>query len=239
MKNNFAKPYQYIGDELETFSKAKNWKRYWISKIRSHIKGKVLEVGAGMGSNTSYILNSNKDIATYCGIEPDTKLFSTAIEKYNDPRISFENVTADKHKKSEEYDTLLYIDVLEHIENDAEELYNAYRLLKNNGTLIILVPAHNFLYSNFDKEIGHFRRYNKKSLTTLINPIQFNIHELYYLDSIGMMMSFLNRSIMKQSNPSKNQILFWDTCIIPISRCVDKITSYQLGKSLIAVLIKK
>ena len=68
------------------------------------------------------------------------------------------------HHIEEKFDTILYLSVLEHIENDKKEINDAINKLDLNGHLIICVPAHNYMYSNFDKEIGHFKRYEEDFL---------------------------------------------------------------------------
>ncbi|NIQ14480.1 MAG: methyltransferase type 12, partial [Candidatus Dadabacteria bacterium] len=112
------------------------------------------------------------------------------------------------------YDTILYIDVLEHIEDDYNELQSAKKLLSDTGTLIILSPAHQWLFSEFDEAIGHHRRYTKATLLKII-PDELNLINIRYLDSIGLFASLANRVLMRKSIPSMNQIKFWDRVMVP------------------------
>ena len=140
-------------------------------------------------------------------------------------------------KKSHLFDCILYIDTLEHIEHDKEELISAAKLLKRNGKLIILSPAYNWLYSEFDKSIGHFKRYDKKQLL-MIKPASLGVDFIFYLDSFGVLASLGNKLILKKNLPNSNQIRFWDTFLVPISIISDSIFRFKFGKSVVAIFTK-
>jgi hypothetical protein len=110
----------------------------------------------------------------------------------------------------------------------------AKQLLKPNGRLIILVPAYNFLYNNFDKKIGHFRRYNKKMLLGDVNG-ELTTVNLFYLDGVGFFASLLNKLILKKELPSYSNIKLWDKVMIPTSKLLDIFTLRSFGKSLIGI----
>ena len=128
----------------------------------------------------------------------------------------------------------MYIDVIEHILDEQTELEIAQSFLKKGGHLIILVPAHNFLYNEFDQSIGHRRRYKKKMLRNLV-PKQLEQQRLIYLDSLGLIASLANKLILKQSYPSLKQIRFWDRTIVPASKMIDTLSFYLIGKSLLGI----
>ena len=132
------------------------------------------------------------------------------------------------------YDCILYIDVLEHVEDDHGELAAAARLLRPGGRLIVVAPAHQSLYSPFDKAIGHFRRYDKAMLRAGAPPGCVETR-LAYLDSAGMLLSLANSMLLRQSMPTLRQILFWDRFVIPVSRILDPLLGYRCGKSILAV----
>ena len=132
------------------------------------------------------------------------------------------------------FDAILYIDVLEHIEDDRAEMALAYSRLNVNGRIIVLAPAHPSLYTAFDKAIGHFRRYNRASLTQCTPP-GCRLERMAYLDAVGMLASLGNRLLLRQSDPSLKQILTWDRLLVPLSRWVDPITFHRIGKSIVGV----
>ena len=122
--------------------------------------------------------------------------------------------------------------MLEHIEDDRLEFATAYEHLRPGGHLAILCPAHAYLLSPFDKAIGHFRRYDKKMYRALSarQPVRME-----YLDSAGMLASLANKLLLKRPFPSKEQVLFWDARLVPVSRVVDPLLAHSLGKSILGV----
>jgi len=132
------------------------------------------------------------------------------------------------------FDTIIYIDVLEHIENDQAEMIKAAALLKPGGKLIVLSPAFQFLFSPFDKAIGHFRRYSKKSIQKTIQGRMKNV-SIHYLDTAGFFSSLANRLFLRQEYPLEKQIIFWDRFLIPASVFLDKIFFYSFGKSILGI----
>jgi 2-polyprenyl-3-methyl-5-hydroxy-6-metoxy-1,4-benzoquinol methylase len=134
--------------------------------------------------------------------------------------------------RNEAFDAILYIDVLEHIEDDKAEFERAYHHLKANGHLLVLCPAHNFLYSPFDKALGHFRRYDKRMFRELSVRRPY---KLEYLDSVGMLASLANKLLLKQSYPNAKQIKLWDRVFVRLSRFMDPLTFRFIGKSILGV----
>jgi len=226
----------YIGRELDLFANAKNWKEYWSSMISAHIFGDVLEVGAGMGANTSFLKSSC--VTSWTCLDPDVALTLQMRENFQrhpdlrDCRI--EVGSTETIENGERFDAILYIDVLEHISDDKGEVQRACRLLRPGGRLIVLAPAYQWLYTPFDHAIGHIRRYTKSSLR-LCSTQNCRLMEMIYLDSAGILASAGNRLFLKQSMPTARQILLWDRYLVPISRMIDRLILHALGKSILAV----
>jgi 2-polyprenyl-3-methyl-5-hydroxy-6-metoxy-1,4-benzoquinol methylase len=230
----------YAGNELEIFAHAQRWKAYIHSEIRAFIHGDVAEVGAGLGAVTQLFLNESFD--NWTCIEPDPSLM-LQLKAALAPSIrsghvhcvdgSLQDVAAEPR-----FDVVLYIDVLEHIELDREELEHSAQRLKAGGTLIVLCPAHGFLYSPFDRAIGHHRRYDKRSLAA-VAPSALTCLRLRYLDSVGMLASLANRLWLKQQNPTHAQVALWDRWMVPMSRRIDPWLRFALGKSVLGVWQKR
>lgn len=228
--------FKYVGSELELFAAALNWKSYWSRQIHAFIAGDVLEVGAGIGSNTPF-LDPGGTKRWVC-LEPDRLLIGQLTQnlKQTTDCRQYESVcgtlrTLDPHQR---FDTIIYIDVLEHIEHDQEELNIAANRLRPGGRIIVLSPAHQWLFNQFDAAIGHFRRYNRPMLRSL-SPTDLTLERLLYLDSAGLTASAANLLFLRQSMPTKAQLRFWDHWIVPISRVLDKLLLHSVGKSIIAV----
>ena len=128
--------------------------------------------------------------------------------------------------------------MLEHIKDDQIEIQTAYESLNKGGALIINVPAFQHLYSKFDKDIDHFRRYSKNTLKSLTNKISFTETNLIYYDSIGYFLSIASKLFTKDYlNNFDKKIKIWDT-LIPFSKLIDLLTLNRFGKSLIMICIK-
>lgn len=225
----------YAGSELEIFADASNWKAYYKQIIRQYIGREVLEVGAGMGATTAALCEGE---GQWVCLEPDARLASRIADSITSGKLpaccralvgTIRNIPA-----TEKFDTILYIDVLEHIEDDLTEVELASQRLKNGGFLVVLAPAHQHLYTPFDANIGHYRRYNKTTLSALM-PNVIAQRTLRYVDSVGAIASLANRYVLRSNMPSYSQIAFWDKKLIPVSRRIDRLLGYAIGKSIIGV----
>jgi len=227
---------RYVGKELDLFSHAKNWKRYWSSQIRPYVSGDVLEVGAGLGVNAAF-LNSRSSSSWTC-LEPDPELAAQMREKFAaQPALAncrVESGTTQTPDQRPQFDTVIYIDVLEHIENDRQELLRASGLLRSEGRLIVLAPAYQWLYTHFDGAIGHVRRYTRSTLSAC-TPSGCELERLFYLDSAGLLASIGSKLFLKQLLPNLKQILLWGRILVPISRVSDHLTLHGIGRSILAI----
>ncbi|MEJ2010263.1 MAG: class I SAM-dependent methyltransferase, partial [Acidobacteriota bacterium] len=190
-----SEAFKYQGRELDIFAHATRWKAYWASRVIRWIRGDVLEVGAGLGANT--ILLQNSAVRTWHCLEPDPELgtrLNSAIDGL--PACSASRGTVGSVAERQ-FDSILYLDVLEHIQADRDELAMAARLLRPGGHIVVLSPAHQFLFSKFDASIGHYRRYNRNSLLAC-SPADCQLEAMFYLDSAGVLLSLANRILLGQ-----------------------------------------
>ncbi len=229
----------YPGNELELFAQATRWKSYYARTLRRYLHGDVLEVGAGLGGTVRFLCHSGA--RSWTCLEPDATLAERLTLSLDaDPlpvptevRIGTVAALAD----SDRFDTATYIDVLEHIADDAEELTRVLRFIRPGGALVVLAPAHQWLFSPFDAAIGHYRRYTAKALANL-RPAGGYLKSKFYLDSIGLLASIGNRLLLKSSMPTPGQIAIWDRCMVPLSRWLDPLLGYRVGKTVVGVWIK-
>ena len=229
--------YDYGGWELHYFDEAYNFRTYQFNLIKDFIKGKTAEVGPGTGDNISYYYNKTDSLYLF---EPSKTVFDILkknTSKYE--KIKFFNTNFLNHEHK--FDTIIYLDVLEHIYEDKKEFYNAFNKLNLGGHLIINVPAFNFLYSKFDKDFGHFKRYSKKDFNIFIKELSPQFTKLFYYDSIGFILILLSRVFFRSAHSDYSNIgkkvSIWNK-LIPISKIIDKITFYKFGKSLLCVIKK-
>ena len=232
--------FAYVGGELELFAKAANWKAYYGAQLRPFIGSKVLEVGAGIGATTRVLCRSEA-MADWLCLEPDPAMagqIAAAIGQGGLPagcRVEAGTV-GDLLARGQEgcYDSVIYIDVLEHIADDRAELAAAWRLLGPGGYLVVLSPAFSWLYTPFDKAVGHFRRYHRAGLLG-IAPAGARPVLVRYLDSVGLLASLANRLLLRSGMPTQSQVLTWDRLMVPFSRMADPLVGYAFGRSILAV----
>jgi SAM-dependent methyltransferase len=222
---------KYPGGELELFRDAVNWKRYWAALIRPDIGHRVLEVGAGIGGSTAFLRRG--DEARWVCLEPDRSLADRLRAALPD-NCELHCGTLTELQQSDLFDTILYIDVLEHIEDDAGELRRAAARLLPQGRIIVLAPAWPLLHSAFDAAVGHHRRYTRPMLNVLTPPATRMIRAIY-ADSVGLLTSLANRLLLRESLPSARQIRIWDRVMVPASRFLDVFLGRTLGKTVIAI----
>ena len=230
----------YIGTELELFATAHRWKRYFASRLRRYIGGAVAEIGAGLGGTTTFLCTGGE--RDWLCVEPDQRLAAEIVARIHHRQLpDICRVHAGFLRDLDEayrFDTILYIDVIEHIENDAAELATAMRFLAPGGRLIVLAPAFQWLLSPFDAAIGHHRRYDRSRLYAL-TPTGLSVAACFYLDSVGVLASAANRILLRSAMPTPRQIALWDRAMIFFSRLLDPLIGFQFGKSVAVIWAKK
>lgn len=224
----------YPGWELKYFDKAQNFRNYQQHLIKKYINGTVAEVGPGNGINA-------KMYKKYCDklhlFEP-TKKLSIHLKKKFESEVKIKVFNKRFKTSKSYYNSIIYLDVIEHIKDHKLEIINAYDSLKKNGHLIINVPAFQFLYSQFDKDVDHIKRFKKNDFEKILKKKKVENLNMFYYDSIGFCLSFISRIFTKDYKKNFGlKIKFWNKLII-ISKILDIMLLYSVGKSL-AVIVRK
>ncbi|MBE9125812.1 MULTISPECIES: class I SAM-dependent methyltransferase [unclassified Coleofasciculus] len=232
--------YSYHGSELALFKEARNWKAYYRQFIKNYLGTEVLEVGSGIGSTTELLCQGSHK--RWVCLEPDPILAGQLKQSIETGRLpeycELKPGTLLNISHYERFNTVIYIDVLEHIKDDHAEVKLALNYLKDGGFLVILAPAHQWLFTPFDEAIGHYRRYSRNRLSALV-PKNLKCISIRYLDSGGLIASTGNRFLLKSRMPNKNHIVLWDKAMIPLSKVLDPLFHYLMGKSLLGIWQKK
>lgn len=139
---------------------------------------------------------------------------------------------------AEKFDTVICMNILEHLKDDRGAITNMSTLLEPGGRLIILVPALKALYGSMDISFEHLRRYNKDDLKSLIRDQDMEIVRLYYLNFLGLLGWFFNGRILRKKELPENQTKFFDK-LVPFLDFAEKMVRPPLGQSLILVAEKK
>ena len=220
---------------LETMATA-DWYNNWLfSFIKPHIKGEILEAGVGIGNFIEILSESGRVTAIdvnkdYIKMLKDEKLVSSVgygdVEK---GRYFFGNKS---------FDSIVCLNVVEHIRNDKKAVSNMNKLLKKGGKLVLLVPAHNYLFSNFDKELGHFRRYSKKEVAELVENSGFENTDVRYINWWGAIGWFLFLKLTGRKDMPRPPVRIFDA-LARVLLSSEKIFRMPFGLSIIAIAEKK
>ncbi len=227
---------KYLNEVLEFFDISDNYRSYQIELFENYVGKEILEVGAGRGKIIEILAQNSEKQFTL--LELDKNFFDILNNKFNSKNIKvLEERT--QNIKENKFDTIFYLDVIEHIEDDKFELDTAYNLLKKNGHLIIIVPAFQILFSKFDQKVGHFRRYRKEFFKRYSEEKNLKIKKLVYFDLLGFFIILFSKLLnLTNSNKTTLGIKIWNF-LIPLSRLIDKITFHSIGKSIVCIYEKK
>jgi len=235
----------YEGCDLEAMSQAPNYYGWLIGIIKPYIGKAVVEVGAGSGSFSRQLLAMQPKRAVF--IEPTKnmfKLLKQTVEQYKTKATEAKVYNAylsdiATQLRADQPDTFIYINVFEHIEDDLKELKTIKDLLPAGGHVIIFVPAHQALFSEFDASIGHFRRYSKRTVTQLAEDAGLEILQTRYMDMAGTLPWWFSFKVMKSKKLTPKLVGVYDMFCIPIIKTLETVVPAQFGKNVLLVARKK
>ncbi len=226
--------------DLEIMTGARNYNSWLYSRFDRYLGRRILEVGSGVGNFTAKFLDRDIVVATDVH-EPCVDFLKTAFKgKKNVVPLNID-IASPQSGILRDYkpDTIVCINVLEHVKNDRAALANMHHILGKGGRLALLVPAFQSLYGTIDRLVGHHRRYTKRGLGTKLTDAGFTIKDLYYLNSLGVLGWFLNNRLIKRREESPAQVKFYDSAVVPWLSRVERILRPPFGLSLIAVAERK
>ncbi len=222
-------------DTLEKLSAAKNYNQWVYELTRPHLGLRVLEVGCGIGNMTEFWLKHARVMAT--DINPVHLKEAEARWSNRDQLVTglWDVAEAPSHTvRAFAPDTVVCINILEHVLDDARALRNMFDLLVPGGKLVLYVPALTQLYGSLDKELDHHRRYAKQQVRTLAAGAGFTEQTLRFVNGPGIFGWWLNSRVLKRTYFSPHQIAIYDR-LIPVIKAVEDIVAPPLGQSLLYV----
>lgn len=226
---------KYFGKDLEAMSFAQNYHKWILEEFIPYLGEHVAEVGAGIGNFSDFLLGT--DIKHLVAFEPSDNMFALLEKKFvNNSNVDTVNAFFEEQSYyfNETFDSVCYVNVLEHIEDDREALSYAYKALHRKGHILIFVPALSFLYSNLDKTIGHYRRYSKKELKEVVASVGFSIKKVKYFDMVGIIPWYIAFVLLKQPI-SEAKVSMYDKLVVPIMRKVERSMTPKIGKDLVLI----
>jgi len=227
---------------LEVFEKALNYNRWIFARVRDHVGRRIIEVGSGIGNIIAELVN-HPDVEQIVATDHAPGSLNVIRDRFGtdnflDTVIWDANDPVPEVLSDQTFDTVICSNVLEHVENHQAALQSMRRLLKPEGRLLLLVPAHPALYCRMDTELGHFRRYRKSELRTLLTETGFEVEEMLDHNFFGAIGWLVAGKVLRRKELSNGDIRRFDR-LVPILRRVDPLLSPVFGGvSLIAICRK-
>lgn len=222
---------QGLREVLEDLENAKNYAAWIVELIAPHISGRILEVGAGRGTYSTYFA----DHGHLTALEPSQAHSVALRERLKDyPNVVVITASLDGSAAPGSYDTVVLLNVLEHIPDDHQALGDIYASLAPGGKMILWVPAFEALYGRFDRRIGHYRRYRRNELLALVHKVGFQQVTARYTNLPGFFLWWVVVRVLGQA-PTGRLASIYDRCFVPVIRRVERIVRPPIGQSLLVV----
>lgn len=232
---------EYEGQDIEALNSSKNYYTWIASYMKKYLGEKVLEVGAGAGTFSRILIDSG--VKELLSLEPSKEMYpylkdfsKTASIPMETSNSYLEDVKA--QIKKGKFNSAVYINVFEHIEDDRAELAHLYEILPKGAHICIFVPANPFLMSKFDKSIGHYRRYTKKELEQKVKEAGFTIELSRKFDFIGVVPWFINFTLLGSMKMQPGAAKTYDKFVVPVARKIESVSQPFFGKNVLLVAKK-
>jgi SAM-dependent methyltransferase len=204
----------------------------------------VLEIGSGIGNISKLVIGEGHHITLSDYNQEYCEVLKTKFQSYKNVReiTSIDLLQPDFENTylvyKEKFDSIFLLNVIEHIKDDELAVKNCQYLLKKDGHLILLAPAFSWLYSTFDRQLGHFKRYALKSLTDLLTKNNFRILSGSYFNCAGIAGWLVFGKILNRKVLNRGEMAAFNK-IVPLARIIDKILGRKIGLSIIVTGSKK
>ncbi len=224
-------------DDLERLGTANRFFAWVLEEFDGCLQGSILEVGAGLGTITRKLHDEYPHIRIVA-VEPAANMVSElqAFAALSDRVEVHHGTLADYSDGGGAFDAVLYINVLEHVEDDEAELALAARHLRPGGALLVFGPAHEWLYSELDYKAGHYRRYTTAGLGRIVADAGFEIRSLRYFDILGVLPYWVVYRLAGHTDITGGSLWGYDRVVVPVSRALQRLVpDPPVGKNVILV----
>ena len=221
----------FPGDVLEDLEDLPNYNNWIVSQFLPALSGRALEIGAGLGTISQRLLPFVDSLDL---VEPAPLLATQLKQKFADARdVQVFGETLESwmsETTADWFDSIVLVNVLEHIKDDRAAARGFFRSLKPGGHLMIFVPAMPFLYSKLDYAYGHYRRYTRNSLKDCIANAGFEIEKLHFVDLAGVFPWWLLNTVLGKTSFHAPSLRFYDKYVVPVTRSCESLLRPPLGK---------
>ena len=222
-----------LAETLDNLDGAGNYAAWIFEQAQPHLGVQVLEVGAGHGTFTE-ILSAHG--ARVVATDVSRRCADVLRERFaGDERVLVVHGATDALAALPPFDSAVLINVLEHIPDDDAALRDLAATLKPGGRLILWVPALPFLYSEFDRKIGHHRRYRKPDLKARLTRAGYDVPEIRYMNSAGALAWLVVARLMRRTPTGGASVIVYDKYFVPVLKRLEGRRGAPFGQSIFAV----
>lgn len=234
----------YEGTDLESMSFAVNYHRWILELFAPYMGSRLVEVGAGTGSFSELILERGPESLTL--VEPSPEMFARldararawAVAADVETRNAVFAAVAEEVAARRRPDSIIYVNVLEHVPDDEAELQTVNRTLPRGGRVFIFVPAFRWLYGGFDRRVAHVRRYTRPELERKCAAAGFRILKSVYFDLPGIAPWWVKYRLLKSDSMEPGLVKLYDRLFVPLIKVAERVISPPLGKNILLVAEK-
>jgi SAM-dependent methyltransferase len=228
--------------DLERLGTAKRFFDWVLDVFDPYLQGRVLEVGAGLGTITRKLVDRYPELSIVA-LEPAGNVFpDLASYAALTPRVTASRQTLAEYEPdpADGFDAVVYINVLEHIADDNHELQLAAKTLRPGGALLVFGPALEWLYSELDYRAGHYRRYSLRRLRALATAAGFEVVSARYFDVLGVLPYLVVYRLLRHDDISGSTLWGYDRVVVPLSQLLQRVLPHPpLGKNVIVIAVKR
>ena len=227
----------FYAEDLRQMEKAVNYRDWQFRMVEPFLGGRVLEVGGGIGNFTPQLASNGRSVTS---LEPNAGCFRQLVEKTHDlqgvtPIRGTVESLGSLLDSEERFDTIILMNVLEHIEDDRAVLMALKGRLAPGGFLVVLVPAGPWAFGPTDKRLGYYRRYSKRYSRQLAVAAKLKIGFMRYYNFIGIWGWWWNAKMGKLEGQSDTQIRIFDRWIVPLVSQIERYIRPPVGQSILIV----
>jgi SAM-dependent methyltransferase len=233
----------YAGRDLESMSFARNYRRWILDLFAPHLGRRLVEVGAGAGSFSELLVARAPESLTL--VEPSAvcgRLRERVAGWRTAARVLVLNDTfagaAARLAEDERPDSVIYVNVLEHVEDDEAELRLVRDALAPGGRLFLFVPALAWLYGSFDRQVGHRRRYTRAGLARKCERAGLKVVKSVYFDAAGVLPWWVKYRLLRSEEMEPAAVRLYDRFCVPALRRVEALVPPPVGKNVLLVAEK-
>jgi SAM-dependent methyltransferase len=213
---------------------ARNYRRYEHDIVAPHVGMSMLEIGSGLGDFSAQFLPR---LARLVVSDSDAYCLEQLAKRYQgDPSVQIlELVLPAEIPLSEPVDTVVAMNVLEHIVDDVEALRCLARVTKPGGKIVLWVPGYPQLYGDFDRKVGHVRRYTPKTLAAAVTAAGLSIDSLRPINMLGGIAWWFAVRKAKASYPNPRVVRIYDRLVVPATRLIERLIRPPFGQTVLCV----